>query len=371
MRRSAVFTQACPTQASLDLRRSPESTKLVALAALALLLVGVTAAGPGEAAPKNGKEKKGQGADLTELFDSRPVAGPFDKPITFDYLPNGKMIVGEKSGQIYLVDGSGIPKLLLDLSAPDRQRARAGTGGRRGRLRLRLHPADLPRLHLQGEPAERGRAPGAPAQLHHPERRRHARESALAGDGAARQGRDRSLPAGLQQAGLPAIDLGGPPGRHRALRSRRDDLRRLRRLQPPGLAQQRGLPHLQPGEHRGEDPPRRRERQRPPQPSLLPEDEEARPDLHQDLRGRLPEPVPLRAHSERQAPRLRRRLEPPRGDQRRQQGRATTAGPAWRGRSGPRSTARRSAATASTRTPSGSTGRPSSTRTTTSSAERR
>ena len=94
----------------------PSVTKLAVLAALALLLIGVVAAGPGEAAPKSGKEKKQKGADLTQLFDSRPVAGPFDKPITFDYLPNGKMIVGEKSGRIYIIDGSGIPKLLLDLS---------------------------------------------------------------------------------------------------------------------------------------------------------------------------------------------------------------------------------------------------------------
>jgi glucose/arabinose dehydrogenase/PKD repeat protein len=90
-------------------------TKLTIAAALVLLIAGAIAAGAGEAAPKkNGKKKKG--ADLTQLFDSRPVTGPFDKPITFDYLPNGKMIVGEKAGKIYIVDGTGVPKLLLDLS---------------------------------------------------------------------------------------------------------------------------------------------------------------------------------------------------------------------------------------------------------------
>ena len=87
-------------------------TKLTVLAALVFLVAGAIAAGSTDAKPK----KKKKGADLTQLFDSRPVAGPFDKPITFDYLPNGKMIVGEKSGRIYLADGSGVPKLLLDLS---------------------------------------------------------------------------------------------------------------------------------------------------------------------------------------------------------------------------------------------------------------
>ena len=87
--------------------------KLLAAACLgALLLAFSLAAGSPEAKPK----KKKRGADLTQLFDSRPVAGPFDKPITFDYLPNGKMLVGDKQGRVYLVDASGVPRLLLDLS---------------------------------------------------------------------------------------------------------------------------------------------------------------------------------------------------------------------------------------------------------------
>jgi glucose/arabinose dehydrogenase len=112
--RSPVLSQGSSRKSIVQaMAHTRTHTKLTVLAALVFLLIGAVAAGSLDAKPK---KKKKKAAALERLFDSRPVAGPFDKPIAFDYLPNGKMVVGEKAGKIYLVDGTGVPKLLLDIS---------------------------------------------------------------------------------------------------------------------------------------------------------------------------------------------------------------------------------------------------------------
>jgi len=125
--RSSVFCQASNFMSIVStMAHTRRHTKLTVLAALVFLLIGAVAAGSLDA---KSKKKKKKSADLERAFDSRPVAGPFEKPIAFDYLPNGKMVVGEKAGKIYLVDGSGAPKLLLDISGQvvdDRERGLEG-----------------------------------------------------------------------------------------------------------------------------------------------------------------------------------------------------------------------------------------------------
>ena len=92
-------------------------TKAVVVAILlaALAALSLAAASP-EAKPK--KKGKGRGTPLAEQFDVRPVVSGFDRSISFDYLPNGRILVAEKVGRIWRVnpDGSG-RTLLLDLSA--------------------------------------------------------------------------------------------------------------------------------------------------------------------------------------------------------------------------------------------------------------
>jgi len=94
---------------------SPHRRKAIAAALLAaiLALLSFSVASP-EAKPK----KKGKGTPLEEQFDVRQLASGFNRSISFDFLPNGRMLVAEKVGRIYRVDpGGGGRTLLLDLSA--------------------------------------------------------------------------------------------------------------------------------------------------------------------------------------------------------------------------------------------------------------
>ena len=87
---------------------------LVAALLGVLLAASCVAAASLEAKPK---KKKGNGAPLTEVFDVRPTAGGFERAITFDYLPGGRMLVGEKVGRLWLVQPNGSKRLVLDLSS--------------------------------------------------------------------------------------------------------------------------------------------------------------------------------------------------------------------------------------------------------------
>jgi glucose/arabinose dehydrogenase len=88
---------------------------VAALLGAALVVLSFAAASP-EAKPKK-KKDPGGGVPLTEQFDVRTVAGGFDRSISFDYLPNGRILVAEKVGRIYRVDPDGSNRtLLLDLS---------------------------------------------------------------------------------------------------------------------------------------------------------------------------------------------------------------------------------------------------------------
>ncbi len=88
---------------------------VAALLLAALAVLSVAAASP-EAKPKNGKKER-KGAALTELFDSRPLTDGFDRPISFDYLPNGRILVAEKVGRIWRVNPDGSNRtLVVDLS---------------------------------------------------------------------------------------------------------------------------------------------------------------------------------------------------------------------------------------------------------------
>ena len=103
-------------------------TRIVAAATLGALVVGLAVALPStDAKPKkkNGKEK----VDLTSQFDVRTVAAGFNRSISFDYLPNGKMLVAEKVGRIYLVEPGGGTKLLLDISAQVQNERERGLEG--------------------------------------------------------------------------------------------------------------------------------------------------------------------------------------------------------------------------------------------------
>jgi glucose/arabinose dehydrogenase/PKD repeat protein len=104
-------------------------TKAVVAAILmaALAALSLAAASP-EAKPKNGKKK--EAADLTQLFDVRPVAGGFDRAISFDYLPNGRILVAEKVGRIWRVNADGTGRtLLLDLSGKIQNERERGLEG--------------------------------------------------------------------------------------------------------------------------------------------------------------------------------------------------------------------------------------------------
>jgi glucose/arabinose dehydrogenase/PKD repeat protein len=95
--------------------RAPKRTRLAAVAALGLLLLTTATAAAPEAKPR--KDKKKNGPPLATQFDQRTLASGFRRPITFDFLPDGNMLVGEKAGLIYLVNADGEASLLLDISA--------------------------------------------------------------------------------------------------------------------------------------------------------------------------------------------------------------------------------------------------------------
>ncbi|MDP9227952.1 MAG: PQQ-dependent sugar dehydrogenase [Actinomycetota bacterium] len=100
---------------------------------VALLAVACVAAGPLLAKPKGGGKGKGKGKDkgepaLASQFDTRTLASGFQKAISFDFLPDGKLLVAEKAGRLYLVE-SGDKTLLLDISTlivTDRERGLEG-----------------------------------------------------------------------------------------------------------------------------------------------------------------------------------------------------------------------------------------------------
>ena len=100
-------------------------TRLTALAALVFLLIAGLTAGSLEAKPK---KKKKKGTPLAKQFDVRPLASGFQRSISFDFLPNGKILVAEKKGLIYIVE-NGTNKLLLDLTSQVQNERERGLEG--------------------------------------------------------------------------------------------------------------------------------------------------------------------------------------------------------------------------------------------------
>ncbi len=94
--------------------RTRRQRSLTALLALACLL-GAGALG-GAADAEAGKKKKKKAVPLAKRFDTRVLASGFRRPVSFAFLPNGKMLVGEKFGNIWIVDRSGNTKLLMSLA---------------------------------------------------------------------------------------------------------------------------------------------------------------------------------------------------------------------------------------------------------------
>jgi len=108
--------------------KNGKRTKLAVIAALAFVLVAGLTAGALDAKPKK-KGKKKNVPELASQFDVRPLAKGFEKPISFDFLPNGKILVAQKGGQLFVVDSSGDAQLLLDISSnivTDRERGLEG-----------------------------------------------------------------------------------------------------------------------------------------------------------------------------------------------------------------------------------------------------
>lgn len=103
-------------------------TRIAAAAILGALVVTLALFVPSpEAKPR---KKNGNGkVDLAAQFDVRAVADGFDRAISFDYLPNGRMLVAEKVGRVYRVDSDGERKLLLDISAQIQNERERGLEG--------------------------------------------------------------------------------------------------------------------------------------------------------------------------------------------------------------------------------------------------
>ena len=100
---------------------------IAALLAATVAALSFAAATP-EAKPK--KNGKGRGTPLAEQFDVRPLASGFDRAISFDFLPNGRILVAEKVGRIYRVNRDGTGRtLLLDLSAKIQNERERGLEG--------------------------------------------------------------------------------------------------------------------------------------------------------------------------------------------------------------------------------------------------
>jgi glucose/arabinose dehydrogenase len=113
----------------IEERKSTSSRRNRAVAAvlMSVLLAVLGAAVVTEAKPKNMGMGGGEPA-LASQFDTRTLASGFEKSISFDFLPSGRILVAEKGGRLYLVD-SGDKTLLLDISSQivtDRERGLEG-----------------------------------------------------------------------------------------------------------------------------------------------------------------------------------------------------------------------------------------------------